>query len=123
MKKLYLGLLIAVVCNGAQAQRDNLSQRDYRSERDYLTQRDYPSQRDARNNRSFDACVDDYTRGAKTSRKQMRNIEEQCRRTSARQLQPRESRQRGRNLSPTPSMPDGPTGRNLRGVPDTSGPP
>jgi uncharacterized protein YraI len=30
---------------------------------------------------------------------------------------------RGPSARPSPSMPDGPQGRNLRGVPDTSGPP
>jgi hypothetical protein len=124
MNKLYLTLVIALACGSAHAQREY-------------------SSRDARSERRVDACVDDYTRGERVSRSQMRKIEEQCRLSAAssqgyrtdprterrdsrsssrveRQLDSRTERQIDRRGSPPVTPPQGPQGRNLS---DTSGAP
>jgi hypothetical protein len=110
MNKLSVVVLLALACSSAQA-----------ADREY-------SKRQVRDERRVDACVDDYTRGERVSRKQMKKIEDQCRRTSAKSQDYQRDRQldRERQLDRqrSSSMPDGsPQGRNLRGVPDTSGPP
>jgi len=109
MYKLYAAFAIALACSSAHAQRE------------------YQVQRDARSERAVDDCIDDRARGERLSRKEMKKLEERCSRRAAepkalsrdRQLREREV-ERPRS---SPSMPDGPQGRNLRGVPDTSGAP
>ena len=84
--KMLIAGLATLICVGAQAQRD------------------YPSQRDdARAQRSFDACVDENSRGRRDSRNALRSIEEQCRREIARESN-RQPLERGRQRESMGSM-------------------
>jgi hypothetical protein len=65
MNKLSLLVLLALACTSAQAAERERSRGQVRDER------------------RVDACVDDYTRGERVSRKQMKKIEDQCRQTAA----------------------------------------
>lgn len=114
MKKIWLVLAVGLVCGSAQA-------RDSRDERGADSR--YERSADSRQERSVNACVNDYARGQKLSRKEMRKVEDQCSRSAARSPG-RPSEQQAERRRYSPSMPDGSLqGRNLRGVPDTSGPP
>jgi len=109
MYKLYASFAIALVCSSVHAQRE------------------YHLQRNARGERVVDDCSDGRARYERSSRDQTKIREERC---SRRAVQPkslsRERQLREREVERprySPSMPDGPQGRNLRGVPDISGDP
>lgn len=130
MKRIWIAVAVGLVCAGAQAQDSRYDRRgDSRYERgadsryERSTDSRYERSAEARQERSINACVNDYARGEKLSRKEMRKLEDKCSRASARSpIVPSEQQVERRRYSP--SMPDGSLqGRNLRGVPDTSGPP
>jgi hypothetical protein len=115
MNKVALSVLMALACGGAQAQRE------------YAT--------DSRQERRVEKCVDDRVGRDRVSRKEMRKIEEQCSRTSSRtqddrrdrnldsrerELAARERQMESRRLR---TSPEGFGGRNIPGIPDTSGAP
>jgi hypothetical protein len=80
MYKVLFACMVALFCVSAQAQRD------------------YQSQREARAQRNFEVCVHDRTRGERrVSRREMRSVQEQCRRRVARQEQRRVERLRPRH--------------------------
>jgi len=115
MNKMALSVLLAIACSGAQAQRD------------------YPT--DSRQEKRVEKCVDDRVGRDRMSRKEMKKVEEQCNRTSSRSSDDRRDRQldsrdrelmaRDRQLESRRlrNSPEGPGGRNIPGIPDTSGAP
>ena len=146
MNKIWIAVAVGLVCASAQAQDSRYDRRsDSRYERStdpryergadpryergadsrYERGADsrYERSAESRQERSINACVNDYARGEKLSRKEMRKLEDKCSGASARApIRPSEQQADRRRYSP--SMPDGSLqGRNLRGVPDTSGPP